>query len=191
MAKQRSPKKPLPGGPDESAEPPGPDRRAQRADGEAGSADREIADRERAAVSGDEPELGFETAVAEIETIVRGLESGDWSLTESLTQYERAVGRLQNCHRMLESAQQRVTLLSGFDAEGNPVTEPLDARQPAEGAGGDPETLERKRRSRGASRGLSPNRRDDLPDPPSGPKGVSDDPTGEGGTDQDEGPGLF
>ena len=138
-----------------------------------------------------DPHLGFETAVAEIETIVRGLESGDWSLTESLEQYERAVGRLQTCHRMLESAQRRVTLLSGFDAEGNPVTEPMDASEPGETSGGDPEALERKRRSRVASRGLASKRRGDSPEPSSGPKGGSHGPTGEDGTDEDGSPGLF
>ena len=174
MAKERSLKKASPSGATPHAEPPEPHAEPPEPHAEP-----------------PEPHFGFETAVAEIEAIVRGLESGDWSLTESLEQYERAVGRLQTCHRMLESAQRRVTLLSGFDAEGNPVTESLDASEPGEASVGDPEALERKRRSRVASRGLSPKRGGETPERSPGPRDVSRDPAGEVRTDEDVSPGLF
>ncbi|MFK8115334.1 MAG: exodeoxyribonuclease VII small subunit [Rubripirellula sp.] len=69
--------------------------------------------------------VNFEGAVAEVEQIVGRLESGELGLTESLEQYERAVNQLKNCHGLLNEAEQRVSVLSGFDADGNPVTEPM------------------------------------------------------------------
>ena len=71
----------------------------------------------------------FESAMAEIESIVVKLESGELDLTSSLQQYEQGVKRLRQCHQILEVAEQKVSLLSGFDADGNPVTEPLPDTQ--------------------------------------------------------------
>lgn len=71
----------------------------------------------------------FESAVDEIEQIVQRLESGQLDLGESLQQYARGIETLQECHRLLEDAERRVTLLSGFDADGNPVTTPIDQAQ--------------------------------------------------------------
>ncbi len=72
-----------------------------------------------------EPEVDFESVLAEVEQIVHQLESGELDLTESLQQYERGVRQLKNCHAILDAAQRRVTVLSGFDADGNAVTQPL------------------------------------------------------------------
>lgn len=103
----------------------------------------------------------FEQAVEEIEQIVLGLEGGEWSLAESLRQYERAVGRLQTCHSLLQDAERHIALLSGFDADGNPMTETLE---------GDPaSSLEQKQQSRSRNRGVSPSRsdaRERTEDPP-------------------------
>lgn len=67
----------------------------------------------------------FEYSLAEVEQIVSKLEGGDLNLTDSLAQYELGIRRLKQCHKLLEAAEQRVSLLSGFDADGNPVRESL------------------------------------------------------------------
>ena len=54
------------------------------------------------------------------------LESGELGLTDSLEQYETGIKHLKRCHALLDAAQQRVSVLSGFDAEGNPVAPPLE-----------------------------------------------------------------
>ncbi len=77
----------------------------------------------------------FETALAQVERIVSQLESGELGLTESLSQYEIGIKQLKRCHRLLDVAEQRVSLLSGFDADGNPITEPLEVTSKRTGAG--------------------------------------------------------
>ncbi len=68
----------------------------------------------------------FEESLAELEAIVADLEGGDLGLADALARYEDGVKRLKQCHAQLESAERRITLLSGIDAEGNPVTQPFD-----------------------------------------------------------------
>lgn len=58
-------------------------------------------------------EMTFGAALAELEQIVRSLESGQLELEESLTRYERGVALLRTCHARLGEAQQRVTMLMG------------------------------------------------------------------------------
>lgn len=70
-------------------------------------------------------ELDFEQSLLEVEQIVARLEGGQLGLAESLQQYEMGVQRLKNCHLLLDAAEQRVNVLSGFDSDGNPILEPL------------------------------------------------------------------
>lgn len=82
------------------------------------------------AKDGDEG-IDFESSLAEVEQIVSQLESGQLNLTDSLKQYELGIKRLKRCHQLLESAEQRVSQLAGFDADGNPITEAMsDPEQP-------------------------------------------------------------
>ncbi|TWT77985.1 Exodeoxyribonuclease 7 small subunit [Posidoniimonas polymericola] len=76
-------------------------------------------------------ELTFEAALAELEQAVTDLESGELGLDESLQRYEQGVARLEQCQQRLAAAEQRIELLSGVDAEGNPVTRPLDDAEEA------------------------------------------------------------
>lgn len=73
-----------------------------------------------------EDNVDFEESLQQVEQIVARLEGGELGLTESLEQYESGIRELKRCHALLEAAEQRVSLLSGFDADGNPVTEPFD-----------------------------------------------------------------
>jgi exodeoxyribonuclease VII small subunit len=76
--------------------------------------------------SSDREERCFETAFASLEEIVRKLEEGQLGLSESLVQYEAAVRYLKLCHEALAQAERKIMILTGIDAEGNAITEPLD-----------------------------------------------------------------
>ena len=86
------------------------------------------------------PTKTFEEALEDLKTIVHDLETGQLGLSESLDRYESGIKGLKQCHQILEETERKIELLSGFDAEGNPVKEPFDeSEQPAE--------KERKKRS--------------------------------------------
>ena len=53
----------------------------------------------------------FETAIAELESIVRKLEEGDLPLEASLGLYERGVRLSRYCHGRLEEAERRIEIL--------------------------------------------------------------------------------
>jgi exodeoxyribonuclease VII small subunit len=71
----------------------------------------------------------FETAIAELESIVKKLEEGDLALEASLQLYERGVHLSRFCHARLEEAEKRIEILNergevrpapaGFAAEFN------------------------------------------------------------------------
>jgi exodeoxyribonuclease VII small subunit len=71
--------------------------------------------------------LTFEDALERLEAIVHDLEEGNIGLDESLRRYEEGVTLLRQTYELLQRAERRIELLSGIDAEGNPVTEPFDA----------------------------------------------------------------
>ena len=54
----------------------------------------------------------FESAVTELETIVKTLEAGDLSLEQSLQLFERGVQLSRFCHTRLEDAERRIEILS-------------------------------------------------------------------------------
>lgn len=68
----------------------------------------------------------FEQSLEQLEGIVADLESGELGLDDALARYEQGVQRLKQCHEQLQAAERKIELLSGFDAEGNPVTQPFD-----------------------------------------------------------------
>ena len=74
-----------------------------------------------------EAKLTFEQVLERLGQIVHSLEEGQTGLEESLASYEEGVGLLKQCHSLLESAEKKIRLLSGLDAEGRPVVEPFDA----------------------------------------------------------------
>jgi exodeoxyribonuclease VII small subunit len=55
--------------------------------------------------------LDYETAVAELETLVDRLEQGDVSLEESLKLYEKGVLLSRDCQQQLTEAEQKVQML--------------------------------------------------------------------------------
>lgn len=68
-------------------------------------------------------ETTFEESLASLEGIVAKLESGELGLGESLDAYEQGIGQLKKCHQLLAAAERRVEILSGLDADGNPILE--------------------------------------------------------------------
>jgi exodeoxyribonuclease VII small subunit len=79
-----------------------------------------------------EAEIGFETALEELERIVAELEQGGPDLTAALGRYERGVRLLNRCQTLLDGAERSVALLTGVDDEGRPITAPFDASATAE-----------------------------------------------------------
>jgi len=56
-------------------------------------------------------EFDFEKALAELETLVERLETGDLSLEESLKDFERGVALTRACQKALAEAEQKVQIL--------------------------------------------------------------------------------
>ena len=54
----------------------------------------------------------FESAIAELETIVKTLEEGDLALERSLALFERGVQLSRFCHSTLEAAERRIEILN-------------------------------------------------------------------------------
>ena len=67
----------------------------------------------------------FETALAELESLVETLERGDLSLEDSLKTFERGVVLARTCQEALARAEQKVSLLSAPDADAEPT--PFDS----------------------------------------------------------------
>jgi exodeoxyribonuclease VII small subunit len=81
-------------------------------------------------VTDTQPELAnmpFETALAELESIVDRLEKGAVALEESIKLYERGEALKAHCDRLLKAAEDKVEKIR-LSRDGKPVgTEPLDA----------------------------------------------------------------
>lgn len=67
----------------------------------------------------------FETALAELETLVSQMEDGDLSLEESLNAFESGIKLTRQCQQALQQAELKVQKLSEAE-DGEPVLEPLD-----------------------------------------------------------------
>jgi exodeoxyribonuclease VII small subunit len=61
--------------------------------------------------------LTYEEAYAELDSIVTALESGEQSLDEALSLFERGQGLTKRCAELLDEAQLKVSKLSGETLE--------------------------------------------------------------------------
>ena len=59
----------------------------------------------------------FEAALAELETLVAAMESGDLALEQSLTSYQRGAELLNYCQSQLANAQERVRILEAGELQ--------------------------------------------------------------------------
>ena len=57
------------------------------------------------------PPLPFETALAELETLVGQLEQGELTLEDSLQRFERGIALVRSCQNALREAEQTVEQL--------------------------------------------------------------------------------
>jgi len=92
----------------------------------------------------DECASSFEDSLKELEKIVAELESGKLGLSDALARYEEGVKHLKGCQHLLEMAERKIELLSGVDADGNPITERFEET--------DNDSLEAKAASRAGRR---------------------------------------
>lgn len=92
----------------------------------------------------DECATSFEESLEALEKIVGELESGKLGLSDALERYENGVKHLKSCQGLLERAERKIELLSGVDADGNPIAQPFDEMEA--------ETLEAKAATRGQRR---------------------------------------
>lgn len=69
----------------------------------------------------------FETSLAELQTLVERLESGELSLEDSLGAFEQGIRLTRDCQGALSQAEQKVQILLGDSG----ATAPFDAEQPA------------------------------------------------------------
>ena len=71
----------------------------------------------------------FEHSLAELQTLVERLESGELSLEDSLTAFEQGIGLTRECQAALAQAEQKVQILLERDGELQPA--PFDADETA------------------------------------------------------------
>ena len=62
-------------------------------------------------------ELTYEQAYAELEAVVSALETGEQSLEEALTLFERGQGLTKHCAELLDKAELKIRILSGETLE--------------------------------------------------------------------------
>lgn len=67
----------------------------------------------------------FEEEVRDLETIVSQIDSGELSLEESISAFERGVALIKSLNQKLDEVQRKVELLTR-NAEGRLQTSPLD-----------------------------------------------------------------
>ena len=67
-----------------------------------------MTDRISARTDGDEPRVGFEDLMAELDRIVRELDDGDVELDEALSLFKTGVSRLRDAGQLLDYAQGKV-----------------------------------------------------------------------------------
>lgn len=71
------------------------------------------------------PVQAFEQSLTELEKLVSQMELGEQSLDDSLAAYERGIALYRQCQTALESAEQRVSLVSQNNPEQQtPFTDP-------------------------------------------------------------------
>lgn len=69
--------------------------------------------------------LSFETALAELEGIVRDLETGKAALEDSISSYERGVLLKSHCEKKLREAEAKIEKIT-IGTDGKPTTAPFE-----------------------------------------------------------------
>ena len=74
----------------------------------------------------DESDLKFEEAMAQLEDVVRKLETGDVALEDSLAAFERGVNLVRVLHARLDAVQEKIEELTRTD-KGEIATKPFES----------------------------------------------------------------
>ena len=74
--------------------------------------------------------MNFEQSLKRLDEIVKSLEKGDVSLSDSMSLFEEGTALIKNCGKMLDEAEQKVVMLRK-GADGAPIELPFDAEQEA------------------------------------------------------------
>lgn len=90
-----------------------------------------------------EPKPGFEEALGELEALVEAMENEQLPLEQLVTNYEKGSKLLSHCQQVLESARERIELIT-LDAEGDSALENTTPRDdvganPPASQGSDPD----------------------------------------------------
>jgi len=64
----------------------------------------------------------FEKSMGELETLVETMESGELTLEESLSHFEKGIKQVRSCQKALDDAEQQVKILLK-DADGEQLTD--------------------------------------------------------------------
>lgn len=72
--------------------------------------------------------MTFETALGELESIVRDLERGETALEESISAYERGIALKTHCEKKLREAQAKIEKIS-INKDGTVRTEPFEQEE--------------------------------------------------------------
>ena len=103
----------------------------------------------------DKPEpLSFEAGLAELDLLVRTMESGDLGLAESIASYEQGVALLRRLHDELSGIELRVQTLVRLDDDGNPIFEPIASQSAPTAQTNEP--VSKARPASGRRRGRKP-----------------------------------
>lgn len=70
---------------------------------------------EGSAAAPDVGAMGFEDAVAELESIIERIDAGEVGLEASLDAYRRGAALVRRCREILDSAQQEIERISAAD----------------------------------------------------------------------------
>ncbi len=70
--------------------------------------------------------MNFEQSLKRLDEIVKSLEKGDVSLSDSMSLFEEGTALIKNCGKMLDEAEQKVVMLRK-GADGAPIELPFDA----------------------------------------------------------------
>lgn len=73
-------------------------------------------------------QMSFETAMQELETIVKTMESGQTPLEESITSYERGMALKKHCEKKLSDAQTKIEKIS-MNADGSLSKVPFEEQE--------------------------------------------------------------
>ena len=73
--------------------------------------------------------LDFEQSLAELQTLVERLESGELSLEDSLGAFEQGIRLTRDCQAALTQAEQKVQIL--LERDGELAAQPFDAEPEA------------------------------------------------------------